>query len=602
MSDAGLSIADLGAMAATPIDAQLNKLADVVRDAPALRPEIAALSGEIREIVHSLVDDTDSVTAALIRSYDRIEAFRALSLAGLSTLEGSDVYGALLEQARNLTSSDVAVLYHADTILGAVGSASAVDSLETELRDADAAPATPVQSQPADTPTVIVAISADADAPLIGLQRRKHGKPFSTGDLQLVESVAAVAEMTHQLVVLHESELRQAAVEREHQLASTLAQAALDMPDPQLPGVDYFGTTLPASLAGGDFHTCSVVDDAIWFAVGDVAGKGLPAALVMTRAVSAARVAFRTHRLDDVDGAMRSLSDEIFNYLDDVGLFITVVLGCFRPSSGLLTYANAGHSPVVLVRGQSTELLRPTGPPVGVLERPTASTVSVVLNPGERLILGSDGLVEQGDAAGAMVGYDGFLDLCVPHSDEDAREHAARILASVQKHGEGTLPTDDRTIVVVRAALPANAAGDSGIGDLVIPATNLALRDIGPWLRPALASVPEQAVDTVFSRLELAVHELGTNIVHHSGQTESDAIRISVAVEATHVVVTVRAGGVAFDPASAPEPLPGAVQEHGYGILMVRKLTDSLTYRRIGDENVHTLVVSFGRVIEEDAR
>jgi serine phosphatase RsbU (regulator of sigma subunit) len=249
---------------------------------------------------------------------------------------------------------------------------------------------------------------------------------------------------------MHRLGMQQAAVEREHQMASSLAQAILPAAAPVLDGVDVFAETIPARLAGGDFYTFDVLDGVLWFAVGDVAGKGLPAAIVMTRAVSAARVAFHTHAEDDPAGALAAVGEELFDYLHAVGLFVTMALGAYRPGSGILYVCNAGHSPVLTVVHRRTSAVPPTTPPVGVLPTAKGRTQAIPFEFGSALVLGSDGLIEQEDPAGSLYGYERFERKLIEFSGLSLRNMGARLMQDVDRYAHGTAPSDDRTLVVLR--------------------------------------------------------------------------------------------------------------------------------------------------------
>ncbi len=278
---------------------------------------------------------------------------------------------------------------------------------------------------------------------------RRTGIPYNTGDLQLIEAVVAAINKVMSLTDLHRRGVQRAAIDREHQLASTLAQANLPTAPPALDGVDVFATSIPASLAGGDFIVFEILHGVLWFAVGDVAGKGLPAAIVMTRAVSAARVAFHTNADDDPAAALDAIGDELFDYLSGVGLFVTMAVGSYRPRSGVVHLANAGHSPLLSVAGGVISGIPPSMPPIGVVRDLRCRTQRIRLGPNDLLVLGSDGLAEQENSAGELYGYDRLLHRVEQWARLTVNEMGDGLMNDVDEHAGGAPASDDRTLVVL---------------------------------------------------------------------------------------------------------------------------------------------------------
>ena len=417
---------------------------------PVSRDAIDAVN-EVRRAIHDIYAAQDEIAGALVRSQDDLLALRALTQVNVGTLGVFESFEDLLRESRDLTSSDVVALLD-DRLMQSSGG-----------RGADSAAFAELLLEAADIPGDLEprlargghAVVAPLVTPGGGVRvlafLRVAGPVYSTGDLRLIRAAVAAATMRFTLTRLHLLEIKRATFEREHEVASSLAQAVFSQPAPVLAGVDVFSDTLPASLAGGDFFAFAVVDGVIWFTVGDVAGKGLPAAMVMTRAVSAARVAFLTHPDDDAAGAMLAMGAELYDYLDDVGLFVTMVIGAYRPATGILHLCNAGHSPVMLVRHGAITLVPASIPPLGVLPAPTGRTVRFDLEAGDALVLGSDGLAEQENPRGVMLGYDRLGEVCAELPGASAARLGHHILDAVTTHADGAPFSDDRTLVILRA-------------------------------------------------------------------------------------------------------------------------------------------------------
>jgi serine phosphatase RsbU (regulator of sigma subunit) len=296
----------------------------------------------------------------------------------------------------------------------------------------------------------VVAGLGDTDSPATLGLIRQSGRQYSTGDLQLIDAIVAATDKLLTLTRLHRLGMQRAAVDKEHQVASRLAQAILPTDAPVIDGVDVFAETTPANLAGGDFYVFEIRDGVLWFAVGDVAGKGLPAAIVMTRAVSAARVAFHTHDENDPAGALAAIGDELFDYLHAVGLFVTMAVGAYRPGSGVLHLCNAGHSPIISMADRRTTAVPPSTPPIGVILGAKGRTQAIDFEFGSVLVLGSDGLTEQENPDGRLYGYERFEQQVVELSHLPLRTMGAQLMRDISRHAAGTPASDDCTLVLLR--------------------------------------------------------------------------------------------------------------------------------------------------------
>ena len=398
--------------------------------------------------ISRLLGSEERLTAALVASQDRLAALLALIDVRVDSLDDNRALGAMLEEALELTESDGAVLSRVDRTI-VVGDAPSIPELRSLMASQTGLIRGPRPIDIAGAASV-VAILGDSDSPAILGLIRQSGRHYSTGDLQLIDAIVSATDKLLMLTRLHRLGLQRAAVDREHQVASRLAQAILPAQAPVMDGVDVFAESTPANLAGGDFYVFEVRDGVLWFAVGDVAGKGLPAAIVMTRAVSAARVAFHTHAEDDPAGALAAVGDELFDYLHAVGLFVTMVVGSYRPGSGVLHLCNAGHSPILSLADNVKRAIPASTPPVGVLMGAIGRTEAIAFEFGSVLVLGSDGLTEQEDPDGGLYGYDRFEEKIVELSHLPLRAMGAALMRDIARHARGTAVSDDCTLVLLR--------------------------------------------------------------------------------------------------------------------------------------------------------
>lgn len=229
-------------------------------------------------------------------------------------------------------------------------------------------------------------------------------------------------------------------------------QMPLFQPPPPSPAaVDVHAVSLPARTFTGDFYFVRRDGDRLWFAVGDVAGKGLPASVFMAmvqeelehRIVSCARSGC------DPSTTMMRLHQFLRPVLPR-NKFVTGVIGWLR-DDGVVTLANAGHCPPLVVRASGAiEPIGSTGPVAGVLPRARWTSTTFTLGAGEMLLLYSDGVIESPSASGEEFGGAGIeraLARVAWHAP--SREVGDAIVADVERHSDGRRE-DDLTLLVMR--------------------------------------------------------------------------------------------------------------------------------------------------------
>ncbi|MBT8486247.1 MAG: SpoIIE family protein phosphatase [Phycisphaerales bacterium] len=224
---------------------------------------------------------------------------------------------------------------------------------------------------------------------------------------------------------------------------------------PVVPGYDVAGMSLPCDATGGDyFDAIALPGHRIAVVVADVSGHGIGPSLLM----SGCRAAI--HALSRTDCAPQRMLERLADLLRrDLtgGRFITMIYGIMEPD-GTFTYANAGHGPALLARNGGVETLGPHRPPLGIdipLDDEPGET-SLRLQPGDRVLLASDGLPEAMTADGVYFGAE-RITAVMAERDADAAAVVTRLQAELVEHCGGPSRTDDVTILCVdrTAGVPA---------------------------------------------------------------------------------------------------------------------------------------------------
>lgn len=209
--------------------------------------------------------------------------------------------------------------------------------------------------------------------------------------------------------------------------------------------VDVYAVSRPAQAFTGDFFYTHRYEDRLWFALGDVAGKGLPAAVVMAMIQEELEHRISACAVTRCDPAATMLRLHTFlrPLLPD-NKFATVVIGHLR-DDGTLVVTNAGHCPPMIVRGSGAiEEIGSTGPVTGILPAPRWTSYTTTLDRGETLVLYSDGVSEAPAGDDGELGTSGIREAIAGHSSGSAREIAGTILEAVREQ------RDDLTLLVLR--------------------------------------------------------------------------------------------------------------------------------------------------------
>jgi sigma-B regulation protein RsbU (phosphoserine phosphatase) len=211
------------------------------------------------------------------------------------------------------------------------------------------------------------------------------------------------------------------------------------------------GFTKPANTVGGDFYdVLPQCDGKIVVTLGDVAGKGSPAALLMALLLAALRTLVEERMTPET--LVARLNVQICRH-SPASRFITLVYAVYDPLTGLLTYVNAGQNPPLLRRRDGRiERLTGTGIALGLFEESEYCSAQTLLEPGDVLAFYSDGITEAEDPAGQPLEESGLELILERHAARSAIDIGAEVLAAVQAHARRARFADDLTILVLKRA------------------------------------------------------------------------------------------------------------------------------------------------------
>jgi phosphoserine phosphatase RsbU/P len=299
---------------------------------------------------------------------------------------------------------------------------------------------------------------------LLGLIYLDSRRPaaFSKLDRQILDALAMEAGGILDNARLMERERERLRMDQELSIARNVQQALLPRGFRDFPHVVANGINLPCLTVGGDyFDVFPMGDGRTGFLIADVSGKGLGAALLSTMlqgAFSAMTIGVDPAKI------MGHLNCFLCEH-SDVERYATMFFGVLD-SAGHLDYINAGHpAPVIVRHGEIVEPFKETSFPVGLIPSAEYAVSSVTLEPGDTLVLFSDGVTEAMDPDEEMFGREGLLKALKGQRDAPLDQLQKTILDSVESFTRGASQADDVTVLLVRfraavqAATPAMAAG-----------------------------------------------------------------------------------------------------------------------------------------------
>jgi sigma-B regulation protein RsbU (phosphoserine phosphatase) len=265
--------------------------------------------------------------------------------------------------------------------------------------------------------------------------------------------MASQAAIAIENALLHKRQLEEQQamirIQEEIRLALSIQMNLLPKAAPVVPGYVVAGYTLPARTVGGDYYDFIPVDDRrLALCLGDVSGKGMPAAMLMAHLQAAIRG--QTLMLASPSECL-ARSNKLLFASTDYERFASCFYGILDIAEHCLRFSNAGHDRPLHVRGdRDLESLDSGGIVLGVLEEAGYAEETVAFDAGDTMVLYSDGIIDATDAADNAFGLESLRGVIEAGRDAAPADLIQRILAAVNAHVGDAPQTDDMTLVVLR--------------------------------------------------------------------------------------------------------------------------------------------------------
>ena len=272
---------------------------------------------------------------------------------------------------------------------------------------------------------------------------------FTEDHLKVLTTLASVAAIRVENARLVEARFQQERLERELQLAMEIQQRFQPTAPPVVPGYEFQGISFPCYEIGGDYYDFIKRDDGrLVIALGDVSGEGTAAALLMSSLHASIHAQTGSHDtlVETISAVNRYLAENIPS-----NRFVTLFYAELDPESGALSFLNAGHNPPLIVHAAGTvEQLASGGLPLGIKANADYREGRTTLQPGDVLVIYSDGVTEAASPSGEEFGPTRLYEVVSRNVESSAAGIRDRIESALTKFSQGTQAADDITLVIAK--------------------------------------------------------------------------------------------------------------------------------------------------------
>ena len=374
-------------------------------------------------------------------------------------------------------------------------------------------------------------------------------------------------------------------------IASRIQQAMLPKatPLPEHGNVELSAALTPAREVGGDFYDFVVRDEKLFFCIGDVSGKGVPAALVMAMAISAFRM------MSEHESSPERIITQLNNSMardNDYNMFITLFIGVLDLKTGKLLYSNAGHKPPII---DKQPLPITPNLPIGIFPDFEYTLQETTIKKGATLFLYTDGLTEAENETHEQFGpgrMQTIIDRAV-QEEVSTEVFIDRMTDAVHDFVGETEQSDDLTMLALRYLPEQSGTEDIELQHrLTLPCDVAQTTRLGEWVEGVCETAGIGA--SVTMQINLAIEEAVVNVMKYAYPDSSNGeVQIDASIDNDWLNFIITDSGQPFDPTSSADVDTSLSAEErnigGLGIHLMRKMMDSIHYERIDGRNVLTM-------------
>jgi len=421
---------------------------------------------------------------------------------------------------------------------------------------------------------------------------------FTDKDIQILEMIGNFASVAIENSNLLKESLEKQKMEQELDLARQV-QATFLPEIIDFEGLRIAASYIPARQVGGDYYDLIPISEKkLFFLIGDVTNKGVPAALVMTSVYTIVRAYLTSRESIDVTTLMSQLNDILCrDIIKTRGMFITLFMAVIDLENGQMEYCNGGHPPPFYYRASSPEVipLKCGGPIVGQFAGTKYTSTKIEIGQGDRIFCYTDGLIEAVNGAGELYGLTRLERFFREGLGSDTEKFSHDVKNEIDRFSlEGKAEAiDDYTTLLVDIAGPED---DSHHYDYVLASRLDSLEKMHEDI-DAIArrhAIPDESIHP----FRVAVSEALTNaIIHAHGGDSSKKIRFAVDLNKERIMAVVIDEGPdpgisSFDGA---DPVGQPDAEGGRGLGLIKRLSDEAYFERLPEGGMEVRIVKYLR-------
>lgn len=278
---------------------------------------------------------------------------------------------------------------------------------------------------------------------------KKDGANFTRQDKRLLSIIGSQSAQVIENARLYEEEKALLLLQEEMKMASHIQLKLLPERVPEIAGFQISSTNIPAQSVGGDYYDfIQLASGKTAFCVGDITGKGMPAAMLMANLQATIRS--QASIFEDCSDCLCGTNRLLFHSTDPAK-FATIFYGILDPKTGNVEFSNGGHdAPLLLTKENHTESLHATGLLVGVMENACYEKGKITLEAGDILLIYTDGVTEAMDRGGHEYGRRQLHQCLIEHRNESSEEIMSQIISDIKSHADGASQSDDITLMIIK--------------------------------------------------------------------------------------------------------------------------------------------------------
>lgn len=411
----------------------------------------------------------------------------------------------------------------------------------------------------------------------------------------LIVLVFIIYRTSKNLIKLVNLSNQQERIESELSIARSIQMAMLPTrfpPFEDFPNLNAHGIVIPAKEVGGDLFDFYIREQMLFFCIGDVSGKGVPASLVM----AVTRSLFRSFSsyINSPGQIMAQMNNSLTGEGNEQNMFVTLFLGVLDLRTGTLRYCNAGHNEPVRLRAKNAKcasLSCMPNLPLGVLSGFEYKEQAVQMEVGETLFLYTDGLTEAENSAHELFGEQRMMQSIGQWSaDMTAEQQIEAMRSAVTAFVGEAEQSDDLTMFTIRFL------------NKFIEPQHVEKEHFSLVMRNDIQQIPTLAEwidslglpESMNMPINLALEEAVSNVMLYAYPNQSGQVLVEADKVGREITFSISDSGIPFDPTQQDEPdITKSVEERpigGLGIFLVRQIMDDIHYKRKNNKNILTLI------------